>query len=95
MKTDTEWMQTWQLWDKDDYLCDLWWDPETGYHIFNEDDFYNSNGEAPEFHDSGRIQISKFWTNDPEKSCTQGDDEFNTMINGYPSNPNNLNVSDK
>lgn len=66
-------------------ICKIFFEPEQGWHIFNIDDF-----DYPEDYDFVEVlpafDVSHFYTFDPEKRCTSGDNAFNLLIESTKNN---------
>lgn len=81
------------LLDDGQEIAEIFCEDNQGYHIF---DFDTADHDKYYYCRSGTINITEFFHADIEDCwCTDGDGEFNQMINEYPKNPKNLNVSDK
>jgi hypothetical protein len=63
-------------------ICQIWREQSQGWHIFNINDFdYPENYEFKEMMQAYGPQ--DFYTFDPEIKCSQGDDEFNFLIESF------------
>lgn len=85
-------IEVYGLMDNGQEVVEVFCEDNQGYHIFDvhaalEDKRYY-------YCRSGIIDITEFFSTDTDRPwCRDGDDEFNQMIDEYPSNPKNQGIN--